>query len=394
MQYYSSYERLLRQYNRRNRSLLLNANSIGEYQEWKLTCQAKLKELLGLGHMELVPPNVECLEKVDFKEYSREKYILEVEQGVFLPYYKLIPKKNSNGHIIISLHGHCTYAKDGVAGVLVGEEAIEIQRYHTAYGLDMVKEGFTVYCPDARGFGERREQLDQGEELTQRKKSSCNSLNFTAISMGMTLIGMWVWDLMRLVDYIKGDETQRKREPILRKKMDEPITIKDRDESITINDIDETNDINQIDETNVRTEVKEANARIHVIGFSGGGLQALFLSALDDRIEKTVISGYYHSYKDTILRTNQCGCNFIPHIYEYLEIGDIGALIAPRPLLIESGDEDRLNGRRGIEDVKEQVNITHGAYDIFNKRENLIHNIYKDGHRWNGKGVTEFLIGK
>jgi len=330
---------------------------------------------------------VECLEKVDYEEYTREKYILEVECEVYMPFYKLIPKKNKKDHILIALHGHGAYGKDGVAGVLTDHKVKEVERYNTDYGLQMVKEGFTVYCPEARGFGERREFLEQGDELTQQNKSSCNSLNFTAIAMGMTLVGMWVWDLMRLIDYIKGEDS-RKFKSTLENEM--PILF----DNAKGNNEEGNNTIgnNTIGNNTLGACNKSYNRiNLDVIGFSGGGLQALFLSALDERVNKTVISGYYHSYRDSILRTNQCGCNFIPGLYKYLEIGDIGALIAPRPLFIESGYEDKLNGPRGILDVKEQVQITQRAYEIFNRKENLIHKIHPAGHRWNGEGIVDFL---
>ena len=357
MTYYNSYERLLRQYDQCNRTLGFKACNLEEYREWKLVSQGKLSELLGLPQMELVPMRVECIEKVDYEEYAREKYILEVESEVYMPFYKLIPKVNKKEHNIIAVHGHGAFGKDGVAGVLTDYKVNEVERYNTDYGLQMVKEGFTVYCPEARGFGERREFLEQGDELTQQNKSSCNSLNFTAIAMGMTLVGMWVWDLMRLIDYIKGEDS---------KKLNSAL---ENEMAISFH-----NPIN-----------------LDVIGFSGGGLQALFLSALDERVNKTVISGYYHSYRDSILRTNQCGCNFVPGLYKYLEIGDIGALIAPRPLFVESGYEDKLNGPRGILDVKEQVQITQRAYDLFHRKENLTHKIHPAGHRWNGEGIVDFL---
>ena len=39
-----------------------------------------------------------------------------------------------------------------------------------------------------------------------------------------------------------------------------------------------------------------------------------------------------------------CSCNYVPHLFEHVDMGDVGALIAPRPLLVETGTHDDLNG--------------------------------------------------
>jgi hypothetical protein len=131
--------------------------------------------------------------------------------------------------------------------------------------------------------------------------------------------------------------------------------------------------------------------RIGCGGLSGGGLQTLWLSAMDDRVKCAVVSGYFYGYKDSLLKMFNCSCNYVPHLWEYVDIGDIGALIAPRPLLIETGDMDPLNGERGLVNVTEQVEITRRAYKFLNAGEKLYHHIFEGKHRWNGEITYKFL---
>jgi hypothetical protein len=348
MTYYTNYKRLLHLYDCNNRKLGYASTNTKEHSLWEEELRTKLVDLIGIN--KLTPGSLKCelLEIVSFDGYERKKYILETEEDVWMPFYQLIPCRNNTDETyipVIALHGHGGLAKEGVAGAY-GEDGKEsIERYHCSYGLDLVKAGFMVFCPDARGSGERREFLNQGDTIGKQLESSCNSLNFTAMSLGYTLTGWWTWDLMKLVDYV--------------------------------------------------TTLKDCNlGELSTVGFSGGGLQALWLSALDKRIMNTVISGYYHSYRDTILRTNQCGCNFVPNLYEYADIGDIGALIAPRKLLIESGNMDHLNGERGIKDVIEQVDITKEAYVVKDSLHKFQHVIYDGGHRWYGENVISFLTNE
>lgn len=202
-----------------------------------------------------------------------------------------------------------------------------------------------MFCPDARAFGERREWTKQSDREEHFMSSTCIELNHMAICLGLTLTGMWTWDLMRLMDYIQ-----------------------------TRDDCDPD--------------------RIGCGGLSGGGLQTLWIAAMDDRVKCAVTSGYFYGYKDSLLKlSHNCGCNYVPHLWENVDMGDIGALIAPRPLLIETGDEDPLNGERGAVNATEQVEITRKAYKLFDAEDKLYHHLFRGGHRWNGEKTYEF-IGK
>ncbi len=71
-------------------------------------------------------------------------------------------------------------------------------------------------------------------------------------------------------------------------------------------------------------------------------------------------------------------------------MGDIGALAAPKPLLVETGTKDPLNGV-GVENAREQVAITRQAYGVFGSEEKLIHDIFEGPHRFHGEKVYPFF---
>ncbi|MEZ4680546.1 MAG: hypothetical protein R2932_40660 [Caldilineaceae bacterium] len=164
-----------------------------------------------------------------------------------------------------------------------------------------------------------------------------------ALPLGLTVAGMWTWDLMRLLDYAQ-----------------------------------------------TRPEVQ--GQKLGSIGLSGGGLQTLWLAALDERIACAVISGYFYGVADSLLHlSNNCDCNFIPHMWEEADMGDVGALIAPRPLLIEAARQDGLNGPRGIVNVEEQVAITQRAYDLLAVSDQLATDYFDGGHVWHGTMAFDWL---
>lgn len=344
--YYTTLSSLQRIYKKHSRSLGLSATNSEEYEAWKKILRKKLSDITGISRIEPCELKSELLESIQMDGYRRDKVIIETELDVWMPLYILVPDGLKEGEkipSIIATHGHLGGGKESVAGRTdIPEIEKAIEKFNYDYGRQLVKEGYIVFCPDARGFGERREFWVQGDEKQKMLNGSCSHLNNAAMSMGYSLTGFMTWDLMRLIDYIE--------------------TLKFCD-------------------TN----------RIGCCGFSGGGLQALWLSAMDDRIKCTVTSGYFYGVKEALLDLPNCPCNYVPHFWEYADMGDLGALIAPRPLLVESGNGDHLNGKRGIDNVLEQLKITRDAYTLFNKGKNLWHYIGNGEHYWYaGKTVAFF----
>ncbi|UVI31975.1 alpha/beta hydrolase family protein [Paenibacillus spongiae] len=347
--YYTSTEQLMRVYDTNSRRMgLADEPAIDEYKEWRSNLVAKLREITGLNQMERCPLEPELIESTQMDGYRREKWTIETEQGVRMPFYILIPQDGNDGggklRCMITPHGHASGGKySPAARTDIPSIADAVTNYNYGYGERFVKQGYIVFCPDARGFGERREWMLQGDEEHAFLNSTCVALNHVAISLGRSLTGMWVWDLMRLIDYIQSRD--------------------DCDAS-----------------------------RIGCAGLSGGGLQTLWLAAMDERVRCAVVSGYFYGYKDSLLKLSQnCGCNYVPHLWNYADMGDIGALIAPRALLIETGTRDGLNGERGMVNVTEQVAVTQRAYALWGQEDRLHHHIFEGAHLWDGQETDAFV---
>ena len=70
---------------------------------------------------------------------------------------------------------------------------------------------------------------------------------------------------------------------------------------------------------------------------------------------------------------------------------NIAALIAPRRLMIETGDQDPLNGRERLENVYKPLRVVKRAYKIHNSLKSIKHLIHHGTHKWYGVGVPEWL---
>lgn len=338
---YSVQPYLQERFDQVGRSLRFRGDEPGDVIEWQRQSRATLRRLIGLDTMKACELAPRVTERVDCEDYWRERVELHVEPGVLMPVYILIPKSGRPPYpVVLAPHGHGGGGKAAVAGVTDRPEiARAVERYNYSYGVKFCRAGFLVMCPDARGFGERQETLAKGDIL----RSSCRWINNMALPLGQTVTGMWVWDLMRLVDYAAARE-----------------------------DCD--------------------MARLGCAGLSGGGLQTLWVTALDERIQAAVVSGYFYGVKQALLdRHGNCSCNYVPRLWEHADHGDLGALIAPRPLLIQTGDSDPLNGADGLDNVGPQITIARRVYEVAGANDKLVHDVFPGPHRWDDTRSIPFL---
>ena len=345
-EFYDTKEYLRRRFRERARKLPFDpANAAA----WQAEARAKLRELLALD--ELLPCEAEprLLETVQFDGYRREKWLIQTEPGVRMPFFALIPDGIAPGEkrpAFIVPHGH------GLGGKISTVDARDYADYNELvmkfppafregfnYPKELVRAGYLVFAPDARGAGERREWMHQ-----EPKDFGANShapINQVAMSLGLSLIGMMVWDLMRLADFILARE--------------------------------------------------DSDGRLACAGMSGGGHQTLFFSAADERVQGAVIAGWFYGFESSFVDLPQnCACNFSPNLWRWFDCGDLGALIAPRPLLIESGEHDPLAGPRGIDNVYEQVQVARQAQRALSGTDRLWHEVHGGGHEWRGLRAMEF----
>jgi len=314
-------------------------NNLDAYNLWADKARKKLEKIFSFDKLEKADFKTELIDESDQGDHIRQRLRIQVEEGVWMPFYVLTPKDGKKQHTpIMALHGHGMGGKVGIAGAAYSKEHKEhVIAYNCDYGLKAVRQGFKVFCPDSRGFGERAEYDD-----VKLLWHSCQPLNSMAIALGLSAAGLMIWDACRLIDYI-----------------------------FTRDDVDAE--------------------KLICLGLSGGGMQTLYTTAIDKRISAAIISGYFYGVKESLLDMRNCACNYVPGLWEQFDMGDIGALIAPRPLLIQTGDQDNLNGASGVANVLSQVNIARAAYRLLGAEKKLTHHIFEGGHKWHEQSANEFL---
>ena len=133
-------------------------------------------------------------------------------------------------------------------------------------------------------------------------------------------------------------------------------------------DIELWNAIRGLDLLESLPEVDPEN--MGVTGMSGGGSQSWYIAAADPRIKAVAPVCGASTLKSQIGKrtiNGHCDCMMPLNTYQ-IDFQNIGALIAPRPLLIAQSDRDGLNT---IESVRELYSNVKKMYEIYRKPKNI-----------------------
>lgn len=264
-----------------------------------------------------------------FKGFRREKVYLDVSPWHELPLYLLIPDGAKDAPVVLALHGH-----GGSAGLL-NLRGKEDPRYRK-YGVRYVERGFVVATPDFYPFGERIQPDHSGEGDEVR----CNARFVTAMLYGFTTLGLNVCDVMRTVDYLG-----KRREADI--------------------------------------------GRLGCMGLSYGGTVAMYATAMDRRIQRTVLSCSFGAMAGHGLFLDElCGGQVVPGILRYGDMAEIAGCIAPRPLLLECATNDRCFPWKA---TRSELPRLKKIYEAFRASEHLRVDVFKDGHRFYGDHALEWF---
>ena len=282
-------------------------------------------------------PHVELLSIETCEGYRRERWKMETLPGIYMPFFLLVPDRwntDAEGTCFLAAHGHGP-GKDSVAARRPFTHMYGYGDPKPGYGEILVKEGHLVLAPDMWGFGERRVS-----DTKPYGSNDCTTLSDAAEACGFTLLGLFVWDHMRAVDYLVS-----------------------------------------------RPDCKN----VAMIGFSGGGEQTIFTTALDGRIRAAYAGGYLHRYQGGMLYNHMCSCNFVPGLYRVMELSDVAGIAAPRPFLFENGVHDGLNGNGGIVNVEKAADEVRNIYRAYGAEECIWTNFWEGGHAYNGGKTLDFF---
>ena len=202
------------------------------------------------------------------------------------------------------------------------------ESYEKKFALKLCEEGFAVAVPELLGFG--RMMLEGDDE------NSCHRLAVNLLFEGKTLLGMRVYEAYAVISIASG----------------------------------------------FFPHVKKG-----VMGISGGGTVAAFLSAIYD-VDAVVVSGYAGFFITSILAMHHCVCNYVPSLLKSFELPTILASIAPVPMLWESGDKDPIYPQSA---AREASVIVNGCYRMLGCENKFSVDFFSGEHEIHGLVAYDFL---
>jgi dienelactone hydrolase len=296
--------------------------------------RGRLDELLGPWPAP-VPLDIEVLEHDDAGPYTRTRIVFDSESTMSVPAYLLVPHDRTEpGPAVLAIHGHGA-GKSTVCGLDGGRADLraEIDGYHGDYGHQLACRGYVVLAPDLRAFGERT-------DWNPPERYECDWNLVSATIAGANPLTQNLWDMRCSLGVLAQHRL--------------------------------------VDAT-----------RMGAVGLSYGGTATLFLAALDDRVKAAVVSGYFSSWAAAHrMPWNMCGSQIAPGLLGRLEHVDLGALVAPRALLVETGTTDEIFP---LPAARESFATLAKVYDWLGARQRLVHDVSEGGHQWYGKQAYPFL---
>lgn len=281
----------------------------------------QLWKLLGDLPERPVIPKVTTLVHEDRGDYLFEKFEFDNGAGATVPGYLLLPKLSvqKKSPAILYCHWHGGQYDNGK------EEMFRSEHTPAPPGPTLVRRGYVVLGIDAHCFGERNGKGPGGpEEKGGAGEMTASKFNLWA---GRTLWGMILRDDLMALDYMIS-----------------------------------------------RPEVDRS--RIGVTGISMGATRSWWLMALDERIKAGVAVACLTRYQDLILNEGlrQHGIYyFVPGMLNHFDTEAVVSLIAPRPILFLTGDQDGGSPVSGIRKIEQNA---RSIYHLYGQESNFESRIY------------------
>ena len=303
-------------------------NAPSNLESWKkdrLEVRNTLVQLMGEIPSRPASPKVQVLSHEDRGTYTLEKFEFNNGAGATVPGYFLIPKR---GHAPYPAIYYCHWHGGNYD---LGKQEI-FTTHHTPQvpAEALVDAGYVVMATDAYCFGERSGKGPGGSEETRGAEELSTSKR--ELWLGRSMWAMIVRDDLMALDYLF-----------------------------------------------TRPEVDRQ--RVAVTGISMGATRSWWLMAMDERIKTGVAVGCLTRYQDLIEQEKLKAHGiyyFVPGILNHFDTEAIISLIAPRPVLFMTGDEDIGSPVSGILKIEEKVRPVYGLYKKSDAFENIIYP--KTGH--------------
>lgn len=276
---------------------------------WRHSLKEKLLGLMGMPEIEKnkAPAlNLQIKSEEKGQGYTRINFTVESEIDCHVPCSLFIPDTGKEKYpVAVILRGHV--AEAGYRGEYYALKD-SAEQLTLSRGEEAVKNGYIALCVEERGTGAR------APRTRYKNTPGCLYVGMVAIMLGRTIVGERIFDLQRALDALC-----------------------------------------HFPQCNI--------AEVLVTGHASGATTAYYAACCDERIKLCVCSNGFAPYGTSVLDRMHCHCNVIPAAYQYFDMPDLSALIAPRPLAVIAGALDDFSP---IEGVREGFGTVRAIFEAQN----------------------------
>lgn len=295
------------------------------FDQWREHARTLLRQSL-LTPTSASPFTPQTLMSEDRGTYRAEKLAFNVTDENRIAALMLTPKSAGPHPAIVLLHDHGSKFDIGKeklirplrdAARLASAEAWADKFFSGRFiGDELAQRGYVVIAIDSPGWGDRG-------PMTYEQQQALASNYF---NLGRSLAGEVAYEDLRTVDFLS-----------------------------TLKEVD--------------------NKRIGVLGFSMGGFRAWQLAALSDKVAATAAISWFGTWNglmqpgNNVLRGQSAFYMLHPGLAGHLDIPDIASIAAPRPMLIYSGEQDKLFPAAAVNDAFAKVHNVWASQNAQDKLE-------------------------
>lgn len=281
----------------------------GDFIRWQGEARHALAELVGLKPVGAIQ-QADLLWRQGHALGVIEKWMLHVPAWGPVLIYACWPTEPRRDPMpaMVCLQGHSTGMHVSIGMETDERTMVEQTPGDRDLALQCLRHGVAAVCVEQRGFGQRRDAEDQ--------RTDCQFMTLRAFMLGRTLVAERVMDVQIALGWLQQSG---------------------------------------------RVDVN----RMGVMGNSAGGTTAFFASALLDDIHLAVPSCSFGRLRDTWFATRRCACGYVPGLARLMDLPDVLALHAPKPVVVVAGREDALcpgpAAKAAFDDLQSRYASIHAA---------------------------------
>jgi len=308
--------------------------------KWRALARQKLRELLGMDRIVPCAMDFRAEETLDKGDYIRTRFTFQSEPGFRVPGYFCLPVVGGKPcetrlgqppaeklSVMVCLQGHSTGMHISLGETKYPKDEIHGDRDFVRHAIE---HGHAALVIEQRCFGEQGGRPEGG--------TNCGQASMTALLLGRTTLAGRVWDVSRAIDVAEAQFSP--------------------------------------------------GAQYCCMGNSGGGTATWYAAALEPRIAKAMPSCAVCSYDGSIGPISHCICNYVPGIRQWFDMGDLAGLIAPRPLVVVAGAEDRIFP---IDATRKTFELIQSYYAAAGAPDACKLYVGAEGHRFYAEAWEEFV---